>query len=648
MIQLSALGKSFGARTLFSDVSLKLNPGRRYGLVGANGAGKTTFLKMLMGDEPASDGTIVLPKGTRLGVLRQDLFVDDRERIIDVCMAGDDVVFRALRALESDSLPPEEVARCEEVVSHRDGYTLQARASAVLVGLGLRTSQIEQPLGTLSGGFKLRVLLAQVLVGKPEVLLLDEPTNHLDILSIHWLEEFLRGYEGCAVVISHDQHFLNAVATDMLDVDYGTITEYSGNYDAFVRLKEQTRVQKEAEVARLERIVAEKRAFVERFKAKATKARQAQSRVKQIEKIEIEELPQTSRQEPHFRFEAKRKSGREVLTAEGIAKAYGETTVLANANLAVWRGERVGIIGKNGLGKSTLLKILVERLSPDAGSVAWGHEVSVGYFAQNHHDLLNDPNHSPLSYAWEAQPSEGTAFIRGALGRMLFSGDDVEKKVPSLSGGEAARLIFCRLMLEQPNTLVLDEPTNHLDLEAITALVTALQRFDGTVLFVSHDRHFVSALATRIIEVTEEGLSDHPGTYEEYLLRKNADHLDQAAAVQAARDERKAVSRDAANGAVTEPGALSWEERKRLKNRMKALPRKLDELLAAIDEQERALAELQARYAEPGFFERTSAEELSSCQATEGRLQERIGQLSSEWEATENELESLQALGLEL
>ncbi|RYZ63626.1 MAG: ATP-binding cassette domain-containing protein, partial [Proteobacteria bacterium] len=434
-----------------------------------------------------------------------------------------DALQQRTRIVDHGEGDPSDLADLEERLSQDGGYTLEARATSVLEGLGIPMASHRQPLGTLSGGFKLRVLLAQVLIGGPDVLLLDEPTNHLDILSIRWLEKFLAGYRGTALVISHDQRFLDNVVSHVLDVDYGTITSYTGNYRRFADEKKAIRERKETEVARAEKIIAEKRAFVDRFGAKATKAKQAQSRLKQIEKIEVEELADTSRREPLFRFTQERQSGKEVLELEKITKAYGEKHVLRGVTLTIRRGEKVAIIGSNGLGKSTLLKIAVGELDADAGKVKFGIETRVGYFAQDHHDLLPDMKTSPLDYVWDARPSEATSAIRGQLGRMLFSGDDVTKPIGKLSGGEAARLIFARIIVQKPNVLVLDEPTNHLDMEAIDALITGLKAFEGTVIFVSHDRHFVSELATRIVEITPEGVRDMPGTYAEYLQQLGDD-----------------------------------------------------------------------------------------------------------------------------
>ncbi|CAN5892289.1 ABC-F family ATPase [soil metagenome] len=542
MIGLTRLEKSYGGRTLFEDVSFQLNAGSRYGLVGANGSGKSTLLKILARDEEATGGSVSIPREARLGVLRQDRFLDDSAPILDLAMKGDTVVWDALCAqarIIDHGDDASNLADLEDVLRAHDGYTLEARASAVLEGLGIPFAIQKQPLSTLSGGFKLRVLLAQVLVAGPDILLLDEPTNHLDILSIRWLETFLVDYQGCAVVISHDQRFLEAIATHVLDVDDGTVELYTGSYAAFAVEKRNTRERKEAEIARAQKIIADKRAFVDRFGAKASKAKQAQSRLKQIEKIEVEELVASSRAAPLFQFPIERQSGKDVLELSGISKSYGEKRVLEGVSLTIRRGEKVAILGANGLGKSTLLKIVVKRLGADEGEARWGYEARHGYFAQDHADLLTDPKSTPLGLMQAACPTEPEFAVRGRLGRVLFSGGDVTKKIATLSGGEAARVVFARIMAEKANVLVLDEPTNHLDMESIEALTAGLKAYEGTLVFVSHDRAFVSSLATRIVEVTENGFRDRPGTYQEYLASAGDDHLDVDTVVQKAKKDRR-------------------------------------------------------------------------------------------------------------
>ena len=645
MISVSNLAKSFGPQALFGGVSFQFNPGNRYGLVGANGSGKSTFLKILIGDELPSDGQISIPKKLRLGVLKQDHFRYENERIVDVVMMGHEEIWTAmvekekLLANADKDFDADRYADLEDVILTHDGYTLEARAGEILEGLGIPTEVHEEPLSTLSGGFKLRVLLAQTLAAKPDALLLDEPTNHLDILSIRWLEKFLVDYAGLAVVISHDHRFLDNVCNYIVDVDYETMLLYPGNYQDFVRAKAEERDRKEAEIEKREKEIAEQKAFVDRFKAKASKARQAQSKVKRIEKIQIDRLPQTSRRYPTFRIKSCRPSGKEVVGIEGISKAYDENKVLEDISLTIDRGDRVAILGPNGIGKSTLLKILIGQLEADAGEVEWGYETHPGYFAQDHADVFASPKSTVESWLWDFCPGQQVGFVRGKLGMVLFSGDEAEKKVGSLSGGEAARLAFARLGVLEPNVLLLDEPTNHLDLEAIEALVEGLRQYDGTLIFVSHDRWFVSQLADRIVEISKNGINDYRGTYEEYVERCGDDHLDVELAVLRAKRDKKKSDRGGAKNA-----AKSQADERRQKKRHAQLQSRRDELTAAIEKAETRVDEINEIFCDPGFFDKSEPKEIRRLETEQKKLKENIDEHMSEWEDVEKEIAELAEL----
>ncbi len=541
MVAISNLSKSYGAQVLFTGASLSFQRGKRYGVVGANGSGKSTLLRILAGDEEPSGGEVQIPRKARVGVLRQDHFRYEDTPILDVVMMGHEELWAAMRDKDElleradEHFDADRYSRLEDVIMRHDGYSLEARAAEILAGLNVPAEVHREPLSVLSGGFKLRVLLARTLAAAPDLLLLDEPTNHLDILSIRWLEKFLESFKGCVLVVSHDHRFLNNVCTHIVDVDYERVTRYRGNYNDFERAKREDRERMEAEIEKRQDEIARHKQFVERFKAKPTKARQAKSKAKQIDRIVIEELPRSSRQYPTFRFQPCRASGRQAVELEGIAKSFGERQVLYDVSLRVMRGERVAVIGPNGIGKSTLLKIVMGVLEPDAGKVEWGYETHPGYFAQDHRELIEGDRDTLQSWLWDHCPGQPIGYVRGKLAEVLFQKDEVDKRVGNLSGGEAARLIFAKLSATEPNVLVLDEPTNHLDLEAIEALAAGLGTYDGTIVFVSHDRWFVGRLATRIIELTPAGMNDFPGSYDEYLAACGDDHLDVDAVLRAAR-----------------------------------------------------------------------------------------------------------------
>ena len=640
MISVSNLAKSFGPQTLFEGVSFQFNPGNRYGLVGANGSGKSTFLKILSGDELPSDGQLSIPKRLRLGVLRQDHFRYEENRILDVVVMGHEELWNAMQekdeilARADEDFDGDRYAELEDFILQNDGYVLEAKAGEILEGLGIPTEQHQNPLSTLSGGFKLRVLLAQVLASSPECLLLDEPTNHLDILSIRWLEKFLVDYSGFAVVISHDHRFLDNVCNYIVDVDYETMILYPGNYQAFVKAKVEERDRKEAEIQKREKEIAGQKAFIERFRAKATKARQAQSKLKRVEKIQIDRLPQSSRRYPTFRFKSCRPSGKQVLEVRGVSKAFGEKRVLEDVSLTVERGDRLAILGPNGIGKSTLLKILVDGLPADAGKVEWGYETHPGYFAQDHEDLFKGRKESVESWLWDFCPGEPIGFVRGKLGMVLFSSDEVEKKVGSLSGGEGARLVFARLGVIEPNVLLLDEPTNHLDLEAIEALVKGLREYDGTLIFVSHDRWFVSQLANRIVEISPQGINDYRGTYEEYVERCGDDHLDvEQAVLRARRDKKKPKAR-----------AQDESDRRQKQRRAGDLERRREAITAEIEKAEARVDAINELFCNPGYFDKTPAKEVRELENEQQSLKSSVEELMAEWEALEQELEELREL----
>ncbi|HWD98162.1 MAG TPA: ATP-binding cassette domain-containing protein [Bryobacteraceae bacterium] len=518
----------FGAKILFEDVATVFLAGRRYGLTGPNGAGKSTFMKVLTGEDEPQKGSVVRPK--RLGILRQDQFAFDAYRVIDTVIMGNKPLWDALA--ERDALYAKaeltdddgmRLAELEGVVAENDGYTAESDAAVLLDGLDIPEPLHGRQMSELQGGQKVRVLLAQALFGGPEALLLDEPTNHLDLESIHWLQDFLNRYQGTLIVISHDRHFLNSVTTHTADIDYQTIITYTGGYDDMVLAKMQIRSRLESENAQREKKIAQLNEFIARFSA-GTRSSQVMSRKKEVERLQTSDLAKSNIQRPFIRFDMKRPSGRHPLEIKGLTKSYGGPEIISNLTASVARGEKIGILGRNGAGKTTLLRSLIasapgaddEPFIIDSGAIEWGHEVSVGYFAQDHRGSI--PNGTTV-FDWlqDIDPQASNEELRGLLGQMLFARDEGSKPTRALSGGEAARLIFCKLMLKKPNVLVLDEPTNHLDLESINALNIALQRYEGTLFLVTHDHDLLEEVATRIWRVDGSGqVEDFKGAYEEY------------------------------------------------------------------------------------------------------------------------------------
>jgi ATPase subunit of ABC transporter with duplicated ATPase domains len=534
MLYVDNVSMRFGPRVLFEDVTCSFLDGRRYAISGPNGAGKSTLMKILTGELEPTKGSITRPK--KLGILRQDQFAFDQFRVIDTVIMGNAPLWQALEerdklyAKPHDSLTDADGMRLGElegIVGEEGGYTAEADAAILLDGLGVDSSLHERQMGELQGGQKVRVLLAQALFGNPPALLLDEPTNNLDLDSVHWLQDYLLEYEGVLIVISHDRHFLNSVCTHTADIDYETVIMYNGGYDDMVLAKTQIRSRIETDNANREKKIAQLNDFIARFSA-GTRSAQATSRKKEVERLQTTVLARSNIARPYIRFDMKRASGRHPLEIKSVVKSYGDLKVIKPFTASITRGEKIALTGRNGTGKTTLLRSLIRNAGEfiddaekdfpiDGGAVKWGHEVTVGYFAQDHRDsVVTDL--TAIEWLWQFDPQASQEELRGLLGQMLFSGEDALKPTKALSGGEVARMIFCRLMLQKPNFLVLDEPTNHLDLESINALNIALQKYDGTVLLVTHDEDVLDEVATRIWHFKNGKIEDFKGPYADYLI----------------------------------------------------------------------------------------------------------------------------------
>ncbi len=529
----------FGAKPLFENVSVKFGGGNRYGLIGANGSGKSTFMKILGGDLEPTAGTVAIDSGERLGKLRQDQFAYEEVRVLDVVLQGHAEMWAAMQERDAIYANPEagekeflRAADLEAKYAEYGGYTAEARAAELLLGLGVPAAQHDGPMSAVAPGWKLRVLLAQALFGDPDILLLDEPTNNLDINSIRWLEDVLNSRTSTMVIISHDRHFLSSVCTHMADVDYGGIKIYPGSYDDYMEASTLARQQQADKNARAKDRIADLEDFVRRFRAHKAKARQATSRMKQIEKLKPEEVKPSSRQYPFIRFlvDEKEKLHRLAVEAKGLSKGFSSHLLFKDVNLSIEAGEKVAIIGPNGVGKTTLLRCLAENLKPETGSVKWAEKARVGYWPQDAaQEFAYDDTLAEWLGRWRRKDrGDDDLIVRATLGQLLFSGDEQKKSVKVISGGEGQRMLIGKLVLQTPNVMLLDEPTNHLDMESIESLNGALEKYPGTLVFVSHDREFVSSLATRILELKpgENGapatVVDYRGSYEDYLAGTQA------------------------------------------------------------------------------------------------------------------------------
>ncbi len=520
----------FGSKPLFENISVKFGGGNRYGLIGANGCGKSTLMKILGGDLVPSGGNVFLDPNERLGKLRQDQFAFENYTVIDTVIMGHtelwDVKSERDRIYALPEMTEEEgykVADLEVVYGEMDGYSAESRAGELLLGVGIPVEQHYGLMSEIAPGWKLRVLLAQALFSNPDILLLDEPTNNLDIDTIRWLETVLNERNSTMIIISHDRHFLNMVCTHMADLDYGELRVYPGNYDEYMTAATQARERLMSDNAKKKAQISELQSFVSRFSANASKSKQATSRARQIDKIKLDEIKASSRQNPFIRFEQDKKLFRNALEIDGLSKGFDNGPLFKNLRMLLEVGDKLAVLGTNGVGKSTLLKTLVGELQPDTGFAKWSENANIGYYAQDHEsEFAEDLTLFDWMSQWK-QPNDDEQVVRGYLGRLLFSQDDIKKSVKVLSGGEKGRMLFSKLMMQRPNILVMDEPTNHMDMESIEALNMALEMYEGTLIFVSHDREFVSSLATRILEITPTKTIDFSGNYEDYLRSQGAE-----------------------------------------------------------------------------------------------------------------------------
>ena len=524
MISTANITMQFGAKPLFENISVKFGDGNRYGLIGANGCGKSTFMKILGGSLAPSAGNVTITPNERVGKLSQDQFAFEDHSVIDTVIMGHaelwelkqerDRIYGMAEMSEEDGM---KVAELETQFAEMDGYSAESRAGEILMGAGIDQNQHFGPMSAIAPGWKLRVLLAQALFSDPDILLLDEPTNNLDINTIRWLEGMLNERKSTMIIISHDRHFLNSVCSHMADIDYGELRVYPGNYDDFMRASTQARESMQSENAKKKAQIAELQQFVSRFSANASKAKQATSRAKRIDKIKLEDIKPSSRVTPYIRFNQEKKLHRQALVLENLTHGFDGETLFSDGNLIIEAGSRLAVIGENGAGKTTFLRCLMNELSVNSGTIQWSENATLGYCPQ---DSNADFNVEINLFDWMSQwqkPHHDDQIVRATLGRLLFSSDDFKKQVNVCSGGEKNRLLFGKLMMQDTNILLMDEPTNHLDMESIEALNMALEHYEGTLIFVSHDREFVSSLATRIIEIKDQSLVDFQGNYEEYL-----------------------------------------------------------------------------------------------------------------------------------
>ncbi len=646
MIEIKDVKKAYGPKVLFSGSSLRLGARDRLGLVGPNGSGKTTLLRMIAGEEEPDEGEIFIRRGVQMGFLSQEpepvkgrsLLAEVQEGVRDIAVLEDKM--RLLREEISEEKDPAalELLACaygqlEERYAHRGGYGLEAQAKAILLGLGFREEDFVRSSAELSGGWLMRLEMAKILLAGPDLLLLDEPTNHLDLESLTWLEKYFNDYAGAILVISHDRDFLNRVTTKTASIENHTIVLYAGNYDRYMEAREKREVLLEAALENQRKKIEETERFIERFRYKATKARQVQSRVKQLEKIGRPEA--AGRQKTiHFSFPQPMRSGKIAADLKGVHKAYGPVRVYEGIDLTLSRGDKIALVGPNGAGKSTLLKLLAGVLTPDQGAVTLGHNVTTSYFAQHQLELL-DPSKTVWEEIFALARDESVSFLRGLLGAFLFSGEEIEKKVSVLSGGEKSRLVLAKMLMRPANFLLLDEPTNHLDIPARDVLERALRFFQGTLCFITHDRHLIHAVANKIIEVQAGRLTVFPGTYEDYLYKKELE----SKTVESGRDGDGTVKEDAARK-TKEQKRLEAEARNRFYRETQDIREQVKNLETRIEEETREMENLSRRLSDPEVYRQ--GENIPEFLRAHAAAKKSVETLTAEWEHLAQKLEELE------
>ncbi len=647
MIQLVSVSKRYGSEELFEDLDWQLPSDEVIGFVGPNGAGKTTLLRIIADDETPDDGRVVRPRDTRIGFLPQEMTVESGGTVLDVVLEGRRDLLELEREVHSleqkmgDGDDQHEIAERYADIQDRfrreGGYQMRSSAREIASGMGFLTDELDRPIDEFSGGWKMRALLARLLFSRPDVLLLDEPTNHLDVESIEWLEGFLSTYSGTVVVISHDRYFLNRVVDSISEIHAGSISSYQGDYDYYLEERERRRQRLLAEKEQQDKEIAEIQEFIDKFRYNASRASQVQSRIKQLDKIERIEVPPSYESDIHFEFPDPPRVGKTVLEARDIIKRFDDNVIYDGIDFRLGRGDRVAFVGPNGAGKSTLLELLGGWLEPDAGTVERGHRVDVSFFAQHSVDQL-DVDNTVLEEMQEAATYETAPDVRSILGAFLFSGDDVDKQISVLSGGEKARLVLAKMLLEPAGCLLLDEPTNHLDIPSRRILENALSDFDGAFCVVSHDRYFLDEVVNRVVHIEDGQLHDYPGSYEEYRRRRQRDVDERAASAEAS----DADGDDKSTLSAKEIRRQTAELRRQKSRETQQLRRQVDEIEERIEELEAEIAELEGRLADPETHQGESGADIQKMQKRYGRLESELLEAMDQWEQKGEELEEIE------